>query len=290
MSGNRKGKGTAGPSSGKRQMRSSTGKLFRDSGRAVGGALIFSLPMLMTMEMWWLGFYAEPVRLAVLMALSFPLLIGLSHRIGFRHSPSWPDIILDAVFALGIGVITSATVLILFRAISFDMAATEIAGTIALQTIPAGIGALLARSQFVAASNEPDQQREDSYGSELFLMGVGALFLGFNIAPTEEPMLISYRMTQWYAIALVLLSLAVMHGFVFALGFQGGTELSPQTPWWSALIRFTLPGYVIAAGVSLFVLWIFGRTDDLTFGQAVMAMIVLAFPSSVGAAAARLIL
>jgi hypothetical protein len=25
-------------------------------GRAFGGALIFSLPMLMTMEMWWLGF------------------------------------------------------------------------------------------------------------------------------------------------------------------------------------------------------------------------------------------
>jgi len=275
---------------GKRQMRSPAGKLLRDTGRAVGGALIFSLPMLMTMEMWWLGFYAEPSRLAVLVAISFPLLIGLSHRIGFRHTPSWPDIILDAVFALGIGLFTSVTVLILFDVIRFDMAPREIVGKIALQTIPAGIGALLARSQFVAASNEPDQQQKDTYGGEIFLMGVGALFLGFNIAPTEEPMLISYRMTQWHAIALVLLSLAVMHGFVFALGFQGGTELSPQTPWWSALIRFTLPGYVIASGVSLFVLWIFGRTDGLTFEQAVMAMIVLAFPSSVGASAARLIL
>ncbi|KXF79135.1 hypothetical protein ATN84_05230 [Paramesorhizobium deserti] len=271
-------------------MRSSNGKLLRDTGRAVGGALIFSLPMLMTMEMWWLGFYADPIRLAVLIALSVPLLIGLSHRIGFRYTLRWQDIVLDAVFALGIGLFTSVTVLILFNVNRSDMAVEEIVGKIALQTIPAGIGALLARSQFVATSNEPDQRREDTYGGEMFLMGVGALFLGFNIAPTEETVLISYQMTQWHAIALVLLSLAVMHGFVFALGFQGGTELSPETPWWSALIRFTLPGYVVASGVSLFILWVFGRTDGLAFEQVVMAMIVLAFPSAVGAAAARLIL
>ncbi|HAD85606.1 MAG TPA: TIGR02587 family membrane protein, partial [Brevundimonas sp.] len=34
----------------------------RDLGRAFGGALLFSLPLLMTMEMWALGFAAEPER------------------------------------------------------------------------------------------------------------------------------------------------------------------------------------------------------------------------------------
>ena len=46
--------------------------------RAFDGAIIFSLPILMTMEMWWLGFLMEPWRLALLIALGLPLLFGLS--------------------------------------------------------------------------------------------------------------------------------------------------------------------------------------------------------------------
>lgn len=47
-------------------------------GRAFAGALIFSLPLLMTMEMWALGHSVEPLRLALLLVLLVPLLIGLS--------------------------------------------------------------------------------------------------------------------------------------------------------------------------------------------------------------------
>jgi uncharacterized membrane protein len=28
--------------------------------RGLGGAILFALPLLMTMEMWWLGFYRSP--------------------------------------------------------------------------------------------------------------------------------------------------------------------------------------------------------------------------------------
>src|SRR5690606_25869022 len=117
-----------------------------------------------------------------------------------------------------------------------------------------------------------------------------ALFLGFNVAPTEEVMLISYQMTEWHALGLVALSLALMHGFVFAVGFAGGTEVSPEEAWWSPFIRLTLPGYVIALAISLYILWLFARTDGLSGDGIVMAAVVLAFPSAIGAAAARLIL
>ena len=33
---------------------------------AFGGALLFGLPLLMTMEMWWLGFYIDRLRLLIL--------------------------------------------------------------------------------------------------------------------------------------------------------------------------------------------------------------------------------
>jgi len=269
--------------------RTETRKLLRDTGRAAGGALIFSIPMLMTMEMWWLGFYMDRLRLALLIALTIPLLMELSHQVGFKHTRNWREDFLDALFACGIGASVSAIILFAFGVLDAGMSGHEIVGKIAIQTVPAAIGALLARSQLGTGRDKVGEKKE-TYWGELFLMAVGALFLGFNVAPTEEMILISYGMTAWHGIGLIALSLVLMHGFVFAVEFKGGSELSPDTPWWSAFLRFTLPGYALAAVISLYVLWSFGRMDGNSPDQVVMAMLVLAFPSSIGAAAARLIL
>jgi hypothetical protein len=43
-----------------------------------GGAILFSFPLLMTMEMWWLGFYMERTRLALFLLLAFVMVMGLS--------------------------------------------------------------------------------------------------------------------------------------------------------------------------------------------------------------------
>jgi putative integral membrane protein (TIGR02587 family) len=272
--------------------RSGTSRAIRDFGRAAGGALIFSLPMLMTMELWWLGFYLDRLRLLVLFVTTLPLLVVLSRHIGFERTRGWRDDIVDALIALGIAAIVCATLLVVFGTITLDTPAGEIIGKVVIQMVPASIGALLAKSQFGAESTggEAVEEEDEPYGGELFLMGVGALFLGFNLAPTEEMMLISYQMTEWHALALVALSLALMHGFVFAVGFAGGSDVSPEEPWWSPFVRLTLPGYAIALAISLYLLWIFARTDGLSGDSVVMAVVVLAFPSAIGAAAARLIL
>jgi putative integral membrane protein (TIGR02587 family) len=268
----------------------------RDLGRAGGGALIFSLPMLMTMELWYLGFYLDRLRLLVLVATTLPLLVALSRHVGFEETRRWRDDVLDALIALGVAALVCSIVLVLFGTITFETSFEEAAGKIIIQMVPASIGALLAKSQFHAGS--PDDgvddgradERNETYGGELFLMAVGALFLGFNVAPTEEMMLISFQMSAWHALGLVALSIALMHGFVFAVGFAGGSQLSADEPRWVPLVQLTLPGYVIAASVSLYLLWVFGRLDGLSLEATVMASVVLAFPSAIGAAAARLIL
>src|SRR3546814_12353885 len=67
----------------------------------------------------------------------------------------------------------------------------EVLGKIALQSVPASIGALLGRAQLGGEHAKPAKGTEQAiYGNELFLMGVGALFLGLNVAPTEEMVLI----------------------------------------------------------------------------------------------------
>ena len=45
--------------------------------RAFGGAILFSFPILMTMEMWQLGFYIDRFRLALFIVAFIPLLFGL---------------------------------------------------------------------------------------------------------------------------------------------------------------------------------------------------------------------
>jgi putative integral membrane protein (TIGR02587 family) len=259
-------------------------------GRGVGGAMLFALPMQMTMEMWEFGFLIDRWRLLLLLLLVIPLLVGISHRLGFEKTFCWKDDMRDATIAYGIGIVTSAMTLTLFKLLTADMPIDEMAGKIALQAVPASIGALLGRSQLGSGKDDPEEERPASYGSELFLMAVGALFLNLNMAPTEEMILISYKMTPWHALATICLSIALMHGFVYAVSFKGGHELSSDTPWWHALIRFTLPGYVIALVISLYCLWTFGRLDGGALMPAIEAMIVLAFPGAIGAAAARLIL
>ena len=189
--------------------------VLRDLGRGVGGALIFTLPMLMTMEMWWLGIYIDRFRLGLLLILGLPLLTVLSRHSGFEKTIQWRDDFRDALIAYGIGVVSSALVLMIFGLLQPGMPIDEVIGKVAIQSLPAGIGALLARSQLGGQQAKPDSSsQEKSYLSELFLMCIGALFLGLNVAPTEEMILISYKMTKWHALILILASLVLMHGFV----------------------------------------------------------------------------
>mgnify|MGYP000992911878 CR=1 FL=1 len=264
-------------------------------GRGLAGALLFALPMLMTMEMWQLGFYIDREKLLLLLVLDLPLLVILSHHIGFEETFGWREDLRDAIVAYGIGIAASGLILTLFGLLKPEMPMSEIIGKIAIQAVPASIGAMFGRSQLTRDEDEecenPElRKRPASYFGELFLMSVGALFLSLNVAPTEEMILLSYKMTAWHALAAILVSIALMHGFVYAVSFEGGHELSPQTPWWHALVRFTLPGYVVALAISLFSLWIFEQVDGSALMPVVFATIVLGFPAAIGAAAARLIL
>lgn len=277
-------------------------------GRGAAGALLFGVPMLMTMELWELGFYIERYRLLILLTATIPLLVFLADRVGFERTGTLAEACRDATIAYALGIVMSTAILMLFGDIKLGMPISEIVGKVAIQAVPASIGALLGRSQLGGSSDsqdrdEPDEDKDGDrneeavrdrlstrYSQELFLMGVGALFLNLNVAPTEEIILISFKMTPWHALATILVSIAIMHAFVYAVAFQGSHEVPEGTPWWHAFFRFTLPGYIIAMAISLYVLWTFGRLDDVGPTQVLISAIVLSFPGAIGAAAARLIL
>ena len=121
-------------------------------------------------------------------------------------------------------------------------------------------------------------------------MVAGAIFLAFNVAPTEEMILLAFRMTEWHALALALVSLALTHAFVYAVEFHGQIARPEHASVGGEFLRLTVVGYSVALAISAYVLWTFGRTDGLSALEVVRSTIVLAFPASIGAAAARLIL
>ncbi|MNE51313.1 hypothetical protein D3C80_1459360 [compost metagenome] len=122
------------------------------------------------------------------------------------------------------------------------------------------------------------------------MMMVGALFLNLNIAPTDEMILIAYKITPFHTACIVLISIALMHGFVYVLHFKGSHGLPAGSQWWHPFIRFTMPGYVVALAVSIYALWTFERLDHTSLTQILTAAVILGFPASIGAASARLIL
>jgi putative integral membrane protein (TIGR02587 family) len=167
----------------------------------------------------------------------------------------------------------------------------ETVGKISLQAVPGSIGALLAQAQLGQRdTDEEPKRRAPVYGAELFIMGVGALFLAFNIAPTEEIVLIALQMTAQQALVMLALSLALMHAFVYSVSFQGAPEDPQNAAPWSLFLRFTVAGYALSLLLGAFVLWVFGTLDGMAALPAAQAVIVLGFPAGIGAAAARLIL
>jgi putative integral membrane protein (TIGR02587 family) len=260
--------------------------------RALGGAIIFGLPLLMTMEMWSLGFDIHPARLLLFVCLNFGVLVVLSRFGGFEPTVSISEDVLDALGAYAVGIVASALILSLFGLAYISMPIGEFARMIAIQSIPTSFGAMLARKQLGEGDREKSQdqkRRSGEYAGELFLMLAGALFLAFNVAPTEEVILIGFKMTPWHSLALIAVSLFALHVLVFAVGLPGQERAPEGYGGIRLFIAYTIPGYAIAALVGLYILWTFGRVD----GQAVHAiagsMVVLGFPASIGAAIARLV-
>jgi putative integral membrane protein (TIGR02587 family) len=253
-----------------------------------GGAIIFSIPLLMTMEMWWLGFYMDRFRLALFLALAFLMVMGLSYFEGGEET--FKIEVLDALAACAVGHIVAADMLLLFGIIKPGMSADELIGKIALLAVPCSIGAILARRQLDVEKTNKEHRRHELYGGKIFLMSAGAIFLAFQLAPTEEMILIGYQITGWHAIALAVVSLGIMQAFLCSIEAKGSKSIFSVGFFWSVFLRFTIVGYALVLLLSFYVLWTFGRLDGVALSEAVVSVLILGFPAALGASAARLIL
>ena len=96
----------------------STGESLREYGRGVAGGLLFSLPLLFTMEVWQGGFTMPPERQLIYVLLALVLLLGYNRYAGLHPDVTWAEVAIDSVEEMGIGLLLSALVLLLIGRIS----------------------------------------------------------------------------------------------------------------------------------------------------------------------------
>ena len=273
-------------------MARSFGTVLRDQGRGVVGALIVSIELLFTMEMWWSGWQLPTAWLVVYALVGLAVVLAITRSVGFREDESEAEqtglrtVLTDFTELLFQSFLTAYTVLLLFGIIDYGNLRTAVRLGL-LFVVPLGFGAALANELL----RETDQEREG--GRPLYrnlgVFAVGALFVSMTMAPTDEMFLMA-AYADWPRLGLVLvLSVLVAYLVLFELEFRGHeartAESTTVDQLGHAVVTFAV-GIVVAAGL----LAAFGQFRSAPVSVWVQMTIVLGFPASIGASGGRVVL
>lgn len=271
---------------------SNTAQSLREYARGLAGGLLFSLPILYTMEMWWSGFLATPMRLLAGLAATFCLLILYNLFAGLRCDASPAEILIDSVEEMGLGIIAAALLLWLLDRINLSMEPLEIVGKIVTEGLVMAIGVSVGTAQLGGSMNAEEgalpAYRQQEPWRHLALAACGAVLLAANVAPTEEIMMLGAELSLQGLLGLAMLSIAVGAIILHYSGFTASVAGSEAGV--AAVVRSTTQSYAVALLVSAAVLWFYGRFTGESAVAASAQTIVLGFAAMLGASAGRLLL
>jgi len=271
------------------------GRALQEYARGVTGGLLFSLPLLYTMEVWWAGFIARPLRLLVYLLAGFLLLFGYNRYAGLHEDATWTDVAFEAVEEMGLGLLVSVCILWLIGQIDSGMPVSEILGKVVVEGVPAAIGVSVGAAQFGGdgKGSQGMKGREDKENLSLpanVVLGLcGAVLFASNVAPTEEILQIAVESTSWRLLGLALLSLALGGIILFYSDFTGSRPLRSGDGL-GMVLSLSVISYAVALAASAFILWFFGRFEGVSLAAGIAQTVTLGVVSSLGASAGRLLL
>lgn len=272
------------------------GKSLQEYARGVAGGLLFSLPLLYTMEVWWSGFLAPPWRLAAYVIGTFALLLGYNHFVGIRADSSFADVIIESFEEMGIGFVLAALVLWLLGQITLEMPVDEVLGKIVIEAMTVAIGVSVGTAQLGA--DDGDKGRDDegegdeagnTIGRQLVIALCGAVLFAANVAPTEEIVMIAVEVSTGRLLGLVAFSLALAALVLYYSEFAGSRQHVRFDRHHDVLVGSVIT-YAVALVASGLILWFFGRFDGHTPILCLAQAVVLGVPATLGASAGRLLL
>lgn len=281
----------------------------RDQGRAtVGAFVVVGISYLYTMESWWLAWQLDMTHLLVYTVAGLGIVLGLARTIGF-HKQSEDDsddgdesgnsgagetdlgttlytTVTDATEAVVQGFVAAYVVLFLFGVLTLEDSPVTAARLGIFHVVPLGFGAALANDLFAGSGGEqPSRKFAESVG----VFALGAIFLSAPIALTQEmELIVAY--TEWSRLAgLLVATLLVTHLTLFELEMQGQDRRAQHR---SKLLQVghTFTVYAVSVVVAVALLAAFGHFDGQPLSVWVQETVVLAFPTSIGASAAQVVL
>jgi putative integral membrane protein (TIGR02587 family) len=273
--------------------------------RGASGGFLFGIPLIYTMEVWWIGSYTEPPLMLTVLATTYIIVFLLNRTDGFRQMN--PDdsgkAAMDSVEALAISLVCTTLCLILLREINLETSLKEALGKIIFESVPFAIGIALARSIMRGKNGKTQQDSDDSNNQKQpskkstrnNLFGdigatlIGAIFIAFNIAPTDEVSMLSAAVSTPWLLGIVAASLVISYGIVFVAGFTTQDVRLQHQGMFQRPLEETVLSYFVSLLSAAAMLWFFHRldfTDPWTLWLS--QTIILGFPATIGGAAGRL--
>jgi putative integral membrane protein (TIGR02587 family) len=275
--------------------RSPWAREIRDLSRAFAGAYILSVPLLFTMEMWWIGEYALGSRLIAFMVLGLVANFGLSYVVGFRRDGTIPGAMEQAINALAIGCVAAFTLLLVLNRIQVGEPLDSIVGMVVIQAVPLSIGASVANQMFGGAgdrshSGDGDDEflsQPKEFISDVGATAIGGVLIAFSIAPTDEVPMLAAGIGSLHLIGVIGFTLVLSYGIVFVSEFD---QRRPSGPFQHPLTE-TVLAYLVSLVVAAVALYLFHQIGPGDPASSVMRQVlILGLPATIGGAAGRLVI
>jgi putative integral membrane protein (TIGR02587 family) len=269
------------------------------------GGFLFGIPLLYTMEVWFIGSYVQPPILLTVFGVTAIIILLLNRIEGFRpqESDTLPKAIAETIETLAIGITCATLTLIILRRIDLQTPLIETLGKIIFEAVPFSLGVAFSRSLLTGDGSvnlderNPHKHRINSKKKLLWrdtladfaATAIGALFIAFNIAPTDEVALLAASTSAPWLLILIVASLIISYCIVFAAEFTNYNRRHKQQGLFQAPQTETVFSYLISLIVCMSILWFFQQLSlEDPWSIWLRYIIVLGFPASIGGAAGRL--
>ncbi|MBD2168976.1 TIGR02587 family membrane protein [Calothrix membranacea FACHB-236] len=268
--------------------------------RGTCGGFLFGIPLLYTMEVWWIGSLAKPPMMMLAIALMFIGVFLVNQAEGFRkrrHSSRAYEDIIDTIEAMAIGLACSSFMLFLLQELTPQTSLREALGKIIFESVPFTLGVALA-NQFLGDTDSINTERQITKKqrsnlhatlSDLGATLIGATVIAFNIAPTDEIPMLAATVSPPWLLAIIATSLVISYGIVFQAGFSDQQKRRQQKGIFQRPSSETIMSYLVSLLAAALMLWFFQKlslSDPWTMWLDHTLM--LGLPATIGGAAGRL--
>lgn len=274
--------------------------------RGLTSCFLIGIPLIYTMETWWIGQMVTMPRALIFIAATYSTNLGFVFFTGFRRHDQGGGHARhpfgDALETTALAILATAATLALLWQLKPGQSLDVIVGRIAVDAFPLGLGAAIANHILSpgmtrsSGDSGSDNRGQAPGGFKAFVRDAGgafagALFLALNIAPTQEVQKLATGVPTLMLPVLIVSTLILTYALVFEAGFRGQQRRLRSVGPFQHPVTETVGAYLVALSTCAGLLWLFGRIDgETTWHVAYAQVIVLGLPPAIGAAAGRLAL